>query len=235
MSSASRYAIIPTHNRPTELRSLVTALYPQVDVIVVIDNASDPPMTQTDLWELVDETTRRTHALHVIRDEEQPPNLYRLWNVALDACDEHARATEHGEWDIGVLNDDAAVPEGWFDVVASGLRGHPTAVVASTGAHGRIQAQTLLSSGRDGSVFQRMCPHAFVVRGEVGLRADESFRWWWGDTDWDWQARLAGGVLLLPGPLVKNTHANSQTHGELARQAGVDRETFARKWGTTPW
>ncbi len=229
-----RYAVVPTHNRHTDLRLLVAALWPQVDITVIIDNASDPLVTVASVVPAGD-VAGRTHVVRVVRDEEQPPNLYRLWNVALDACDEHARAAGHGEWNIGVFNDDAAVPNGWFDLVASGLRGHPTAVVASTGAHGAVRRPTLLSSGKDGSVFQRMCPHAFVVRGEVGLRADESFRWWWGDTDWDWRARRAGGVLLLPGPLVDNTRANSQTHGELMRQTGVDRETFVRKWGAAPW
>jgi hypothetical protein len=80
-----------------------------------------------------------------------------------------------------------------------------------------------------------MCPWAFVVRGELGLRADEKMRWWWGDTDFEWQAIQAGGVLMLPGYTALNTLANSTTHGVLAEQAGRDGETFALKWGGRPW
>jgi hypothetical protein len=80
-----------------------------------------------------------------------------------------------------------------------------------------------------------MCPWAFILRGEVGLRADEKFGWWWGDTDLDWQACAAGGVLLLPGPVPANTLANSTTVGALAEQAGRDGQYFTAKWGRRPW
>jgi hypothetical protein len=75
-----------------------------------------------------------------------------------------------------------------------------------------------------------MTPHAFVIRGEVGLRADESMRWWYFDTDLDQQARLAGGVLSVPGPRVANSLANSTTVGPLAEQAQKDQHTFMAKW-----
>jgi hypothetical protein len=75
-----------------------------------------------------------------------------------------------------------------------------------------------------------MTPHAFVIRGETGMRADEAMRWWYFDSDLDQRARLAGGVLYVRGPQVTNSLANTTTTGVLAEQAEKDRAVFEAKW-----
>lgn len=218
-----RYAIVPTHNRPVLLSVLVASLGRQADTIVVVDNASDPPVDVARLREVAPAVT-----VEVIRDEEQPPNLARLWNVMFDRCAELAKESGHDEYDVAVFNDDAVVPAGWYDVVSAGLRGHDTAAVAHTGTVpvSRLELRTRIDLPRPA----RMCPWAFVTRGELGLRADESMRWWYFDDDFDRTARLGGGVLQVPGPLVVNSLANSTTGGALAEQAARDQATFAAKW-----
>lgn len=228
-----RYAVIPTHNRPAELQRLVGQLRSQVDVIVIIDNASDPPVWTSTIF--TDDMPARLHTGRVIRDEMQPPELYRMWNVAFDAVAAHAIAYEQTEWDVAVLNDDSSVPEGWFDVVSHALRSHPTAAAASTPTHAMLRQPWFSVSPGEGGLMYRMCPWAWVVRGELALRADETMKWWWGDTDFDWKCRQSGGVLIVPGPIVVNTLANSTTHGELMEQAVRDRHAFAAKWGGNPW
>lgn len=219
--SVPRYAVITTHNRLEHLDALVGALYPQVDYITIVDNASDPPVSPTryDLY------------TNVIRDDEQPPNLYRLWNLGLEVVREHAEAL--GEWDVAIFNDDVTLDGNWFTNVATALRSGPYAV-ASTSAHGTI-SQPRVMTQPGGGIWERMCPWAFVTRGELGLRADEDYRWWFGDTHFEWVARQSGGVIIVPGPIPGNTCANSTTVGALAEQAGRDGETFARKWGSRPW
>jgi hypothetical protein len=83
---------------------------------------------------------------------------------------------------------------------------------------------------------RRMAPHAFVVRGEVGLRSDESMRFWFFDDDFSREAIKAGGVLAVPGPVVINSLATESTRGNpvLIEQTERDRETFVAKWGGTP-
>lgn len=225
----TRYAVIPTHNRIEQLTALIRTLKAQnCDHIIIIDNASDPPVSE--LW-LRTQTDAPTV---VVRDEEQPPNLYRMWNRGFGLVEMTARTFREVTWDVVVLNDDAELPDGWLDYVTSGLRQVESAVVACTDPYGTLHG-ALLKTQPDGNIQTRMCPWAFVVRGERGLRADETLRWWWGDTDFDWQACSAGGVLLLPGYTTKNTCANSTTHGALAEQAGRDGQTFAQKWGWRPW
>lgn len=224
----ARYAIIPTRNRPAELERLVGQLQGWADAIVIVDNASTPPVSELDLRGAWGHTT-----LGIIECLEQPPSLYRMWNLGFDG----ARAAEtfggNGRWDVAVFNDDTVLPDGWCEYVGAHLR-NSAAVAASTYPFPTSSAAAL-KTRHDGNIMTRMCPWAFMIRGELGLRADETFRWWWGDTDLDWQACNAGGVLLLPGPVPANTLANSTTVGVLAEQAGRDGETFARKWGQRPW
>ncbi len=222
-----RYAVIPTHNRPAQLLALVSSLGVQCDRIVVLDNASTPPVYREQLQAAVPEQC----TVEVIRDEEQPPNLSRFWNVMFDHCLSHS-SEWHGQWDVAVFNDDAVVPAGWYDVCSTALRGHEKAAVAHTGTV-PVHREDLL----DAYPFERqrrMCPWAFVVRGELGLRADESMRWWYFDDDFCRQAIDVGGVLAVPGPLVVNSGANSTTVGVLAEQSQKDMATFAAKWGGTP-
>jgi hypothetical protein len=61
--------------------------------------------------------------------------------------------------------------------------------------------------------------------------------WWFSDDDLDWTARERGGALLVPGIPVEHRCPNGSMYErpELQEQAGRDRETFACKWGRTPW
>jgi len=220
-----RYAIIPTRDRPTDLAALVDELHLQGATVVVVDNGSSPPAAPPE--------AHGGGACTVIIDSEQPPNLSRLWNLALDEVEAQAHLRGLTAWDVGVFNDDTVIPAGWFDAVTATLRTSGAAAACSD-AYGILTTQTMkLAPDRD--VLTRMCPWAFVVRGELGWRADETLRWWYGDTDADWAFRHLGGVAIIPGYRAGNTCANSTTVGALAEQAGRDRETFRLKHGWVPW
>ncbi|HEX9834556.1 MAG TPA: hypothetical protein VGA66_16010, partial [Mycobacterium sp.] len=66
---------------------------------------------------------------------------------------------------------------------------------------------------------------------------DESMAWWYSDDSLDWEAREQGGALLVPGIAVEHRCPNGSMYErpELQEQAGLDRETFRKKWGRTPW
>jgi hypothetical protein len=228
-----RYAVIATHDRPTELVRAVRVLAPQCRTILVIDNASNPPVDLPQMPSYFERTR-----LHTIRDDEQPPNLSRLWNVGLDFCRSHA-ATEHGNQvcDIAIVNDDAVPPPDWFAKVANSMRVYNAAAgsshpFATTEEGLRIDFH---GPGEAPGVHNRLTGWAFVLRGETGLRFDESMRWWCGDDDMSMQARRAGGLVHVGGYPVPNTGANSSTVGVLAEQAAKDMQTFVDKWGVRPW
>jgi GT2 family glycosyltransferase len=227
-----RYAIIPTHNRPARLLALVASLGSQCDYIFVTDNASDPPVDGFALQR----ATPDGCLVAIATDDEQPPHLSRMWNDLLNNVAEHAASESHERWDVAILNDDAVIPAGWYDACAAALR---DAAICRDMRHGGdtqvthteptspplLDADDLHNNPRN-----RMCPHAFVVRGEAGQRADEAMRWWWFDTDFDLTARLNGGVLSVAGPRVANALANTTTRGPLAEQAEKDGAVFAAKW-----
>jgi hypothetical protein len=215
-----RYAIIPTHNRPARVLSLVASLSTQCDYIYVLDNASEPPVD-------IEKLTAAAGSANLVRwyDSEQPPHLSRFWNFLLEHAKNCAEAEGYELYDVAILNDDAVIPAGWYDACSNGLRGHETAVITHTTP---TRPALLTEFGNDPA--NRMTPHAFVIRGEQGFRADESMRWWYFDSDLDQRARLAGGVLSVRGPQVINSLANTTTRGPLAEQAAKDHATFEAKW-----
>lgn len=219
---APTYAVIPTHNRIPQLTSLVSSLHGNVDTIIIVDNASSPAMRLEDFTD-----PRSGTEVCLIYDSEQPPNLYRLWNVAFNVASLYAEMADAEQWNVAVFNDDTVLPDGWVPAVSNALRSSSVAIACGSENHAQMTPYLKTQLQR----FPRMTPHAFMMKGELGLRADESFRWWWGDTDMDAQAVIAGGVLIIPGYIAINSCANSTTVGVLAEQAGRDGETFNRKWG----
>jgi hypothetical protein len=211
----------------------VYAIAPQVDNVLIIDNASDPP---------VDNGTpgnrRWGHNTYVIHIPDQPPNLSALWNIGLRwACDVVYRDdVEDPTWDVAVLCDDAIVPDGWFRIVADGMRAH-NAAAAST--HGITPiASPIVKTAPDSDIRNRMCSWAFVTAGERNIQADERLHFWWGDTRFDFQAREAGGMVILPGPVVVNERPNDFLYSVpgLGEQAGRDTEMFTAIYnGWRPW
>lgn len=222
MTSPPSYAIILTHNRPELLDRCVRAVGEQVDLTIVVDNASDPPAKPPFVGE------RQL----VVRDLDQPANLSRLWNKAFQQVrlDVHISLIDH--WNLIMLCDDAIIPPGWVDIVTTGMRAH-NATAACTGS----VAAPLVKTAPDRDLMHRMPGHAFALRGEAWLQADERLHWWWCDTHLDWLARQAGGMVMLPGPVVVNERPNDFTvhKPELAERAGADGEVFAQIWGWRPW
>lgn len=225
MGDRFRAAVIPTRNRHDLLADCINSIVDQVDRIVVLDNLSDPPI-DTEPWH---------GKVRGVSAPLDPPNISTLWNVGLAVVD--AAAHRHGatEWDIAVLNSDVVVPSGWMLSLSTAMRGSP-AVLAYPDQHGGTDV-VLHTKAEPVDLRQRITGFAYMLRGEAGLRADESMAWWYSDDDLDWRAREKGGALLVPGLAVEHRCPNGSMYErpELGEQAGRDRETFARKWGRTPW
>ena len=211
-------AVILTHNRPGLLAQVIAAIKPQVDQVIVIDNASDPPaQVEQDVM--------------LIQIPDQPPNLARFWNVGI------ARALEAGAERIAFLCDDAVVPEGWFAAVTAAMAEHG-AVVGCSDPFGYMPAgQVRLKTAPDSGIMERMPGHAWVLDPASPVRPDESMLLWYCDTDVDWQARAAGGMVMVGGYPVHNIHPSGfmLTHPELVHQTGQDGLAFAAKHGWRPW
>lgn len=221
-----RWALILGHNRQTELWDVVYDIEPQVDKILIIDNASSPPITAQEGY---------FDKIFIFRDPAQPANLSRLWNQGLNWIEDgiYVPKDDLPTWNVAILTDDVRIPSGWFDAVQDAMDRH--GCVAGCSSPWPQFTQEIVKREPDHDIMNRMYGPAFILRGETGLRADESMHWWFNDTDLDWQARKAGGMVVVPGYSVTNLYPNASTVGELAEQAGRDRGTFAVKWGGAPW
>jgi len=168
----------------------------------------------------------------VIRNNQQPPNLSKLWNLGLAAVERYAAACEIAEWDVAILNDDAIPYPDWMDRVCAGIRS-TTAIAGCTIP--TVPRQILLGPEAKFGIGTRVTGWAFVVRGEEFYRFDETLVWWCGDDDLSAYARNNGGLVMVPGAEVPNTLANSTTVGANLAQSAVDMQTFVNKHGRRPW
>lgn len=220
----NRFVIILSHNRQELLNQVIAAIGPQVEMVIVIDNASDPPI-QVEAgqdWRTV-----------VIPIPDQPPNLARFWNVGIKVALEMATPGEQPY--IAFLCDDAVVPAGWFAAVTEAMAN--TGAVVGCGVGDMPLGHARVKTSVDGAIMERMTGHAWILDPVSPVRPDESMLLWWCDTDIDWQARTAGGMVSVGGYPVPNIHPSGfmLTHPELIHQTGVDSETFAAKHGWRPW
>ena len=71
MRREDRLAIIPTYNRPQDLRDCASAIAPQVGHVLILDNADEPPLETG--WELAN------HLDAVDGSLDKMPNVTFAW------------------------------------------------------------------------------------------------------------------------------------------------------------
>lgn len=219
-----RFAIIPTRgNRPDTLERCLAAIFSQVDQVIILVNNVDPD-TDPDLSPYL------AAGAMVIRDMEEPVNLSRLWNLGLDEAD---RLRTSDQWDVAILNDDAIVPDDWFENVSRNMRSHYCAAGCSGGrTWGRMIIQR---EAKPVDLLTRMQGFAFILAGDKGARANEQLRWWFGDDHLDWLSRKLGGMIMVPGYHVEHLGENTQVTPALQEQIAKDAAAFVAYWGMRPW
>jgi len=217
---APKCAVIITHNRPELLKQTVSAIGEQVDEVIIMDNASDPPVDLADL-----EENQTGYGLSCTYVPTQPPNLAELWEEGL------TEAEAMGGRYVAFLCDDAPPPAGWYDAIVTAMKETGAAIGCSGGGRQWFKSEP------DRDIAGRMPGWAFVLDAESGVRPDTSMGWWWLDTDIDFQARLKGGMVTIAGFYVHNIHPNefTATRPWAAERIGLDTLAFEAKWGPRPW
>lgn len=207
MSPPPTWAVVPSEGRRC-LHDCLASIRDQVDGIVLVANGGY--------------TAHGVPDITVVEDPSPDRNISRWWNLGLD------RLAELGlhEWNALVLNDDTVLEPGAVRRLAEALRRHSAAL-----AYPGLTERLLTEPGPD-----RITGWCFMLRGEVGLRADESMAWWYSDNDLQFRAAQSGGVVTVPGVGIFHTDPNGYTNRvpALAEQAGRDRATFLARWGRLP-
>jgi hypothetical protein len=220
-----RYAVIPSNGREC-LKQCVDAVLPQVDHLVIVIGSKEHDQAK---FNFLPEAT-----VFFWDGTSTNMNISEWWNNGLETATGMARfraAPSHGKFDVAIINDDVIIPEGWFDAVAGTMRQMGVAAACSGGAgmpvlHTQNQAPPLAT---------RMQGFAFILAGELGLRADEQFIWYCGDDDLGRRAAMAGGMVMIPNFHVNHLHPNGQVNDELAAAIPGDMQRYVDKWGGRPW
>ena len=218
-----RYAVIPTTGRDCYNQALA-AITPQVDDVFVI---WAPRYMADEDWEHAPPEGHLVAGIGI----HEARNISRWWNIGIDRCKQEALRQGATQWDIAILNDDAIVPSNWFERVAGTMR---TMKVAAA-SMGTVTMSILHTQPAPTALHQRMQGFAFMLAGELGVRADESLEWWCGDNDIDMKSRLKGGTVIIPDTGVRHLYPDQTTNGVLAAQTAVDMQRFVDVWGFRPW
>ena len=190
---------------------------------------------------------------HLLLFDDTEINISKWWNLGWEYIDggwqgppviddEEQTITfgpwhgsEDEEWDVLLIESDARMSAEDVAIVRSELRHYKDVALAGADWKG------LLTDGqpkirRDNTAWNlhgRIPGIAFIVRGELGLRHDPEFRWWLADDDFEWQARVSGGTMLVPGTTV--THGHSRPlEGDRLTAWNEDQAKFLAKWGGVP-
>lgn len=241
------YAVVPTAGRECTTSSLAS-IAGQVDETYVIWTAPDT--------EVPDEIR---DLAHIVRAPGKEKNISAWWNTGLALAATHAAYAGHSEWNTLVMNDDVIAPAHLTTVLDVAMRSDQENVPTGPDdviGHMRAERHRLFPGVRPTLVYPnafddrwvlntrpgpvdlhtRITGWCFMLRGEDWLMCDPLFRWWYGDDDLDWSARLRGGALCVPGCAVTHLYPGQLTSesAELTSQTHTDREAFALKWAGVP-
>lgn len=223
------FAVIPTvGERNDTLFSMCEQLEKDGVTTIIVYNRRDPG--DADLVLNVPFTTSAPYVQTHYWTDGEPVNLSVIWNMGLNWAEKLAGEEEFA---VAVFNDDLTLPPGLVQSFADKLQQDGSSIVY---AHPTTDL-SVMTNHDPWHLGNRMVGYAFALRGWDGLRADEDFLWWWGDSDLDWRARSKRGVSALGVLTLQHHDPNGYTNRnpELTEQAGRDRETFQRKYGFLPW
>lgn len=173
-------------------------------------------------------------AAAVLVNEEPGINISRWWNRGLDFIAQRARKASP-TWEVLLMESDVRITPDALTELRRVLREADVAMAGADWHHALAPGQ--IEIRRDigpADLTHRIPGICMLVRGELGLRFDEMFRWWYADDDFEWQHRKEGGTALVGGVTISHP-AGHHLDEERARYAAEDRERFAEKWGTPPW
>lgn len=225
-----RFAIIPTNGREC-VKQALEAMSPQVDRIVLTWNGFVPE--EINSWEMYAWSDYPHNVAIVFSPQRRDRNVSRWWNQGLEHVADWASTGGVSKWDVAIINDDVIIPPGWFDAVSSKMREMKCAAACSGG---RSPMPWFINHvGPIPGVANPLQGFAFMVAGELGLRANEDIPWYFSDNFMDWESRKLGGTVVIPGFHVDHLYPNGQMTGELQEASAKGAQVFRDFYGVMPW
>lgn len=142
-----------------------------------------------------------------------PINIQRWWNLGINI------ATAYGATRVAVLNDDILLDH---DSLPTLLDAMGDATLATPGHQLAHHSDPAKDRAR---VLDGAC---WIVNPAHGLRADEQYRWWYGDDDLDYRARRDHHGIVTAPCAYQHLHCTEATRArpDLQALATLDRERW---------
>ena len=210
-------------SRTDELVTLLDGLDWPAEYVMVLSTSADP-IDPPDLL--------RSRATHITFPYDEV-NIGAWWNAMLRYASDREGSAPHDV--LCVTSDCTGTADGVHDLALT-LREEDAVMLGPGWSRplGDLEVQVLNDVPR--SVYDRVPPECFMVRGELGLRCDVRMPWWYCEDDLEMQARQVGTVGLVGGiELHPPTRAATELTAEKQAQAVKSRALFVEKWGVEPW
>lgn len=173
-----------------------------------------------------------------IRLDDSEAGIHQKWNAGLDWAEAEAKSAGASSWNVAILNNDIVVEPGFLNQLARGLRLEDDFWISYPNVHGhQIAEGAVIPTRSDQLAGQTMSGWAFMVRGESGLRVDERFAWWYGDSDLQKTVESKGKHVVCVGSCFATHLDPMRSTMDDPKKLAVAREDearFAEKWKLDP-
>lgn len=214
------WVLIPCQrSRLDLLKRLLDSLEHPVDRVVIVATYPDPLYLQ--------DIEDYAHYIEHISPRATEHHIGRWWNVGLDCIASMAQKNH----EVLVVSSDNIGTNYSVAKLGAFLREHKLAMVGPN--YWGDDKQFFYPSYHRGAQT-RVPGCCWMVAGELGLRCDEQFRWWYSDDDIEMQARNLGGTGIVPG-IGLLAGPDTALSVEKEQWAEEDRQKFVAKWNIQPW
>jgi hypothetical protein len=182
---------------------------------------------------------------HLLLFDSEEINLSKWWNLALDHIEKQQSidvgggkfsAVEINPYDVVWLSSDVLFHPNDIEWTRHVMR-EEDCIMAGPDWHGSLPAGDRLIR-RDNTKHElvtRIPGIAFVIAGETGIRADEEFRWWLADDDFEWTHRVNGGTVLIADASLMHLTGGHPLDSQRLVAWHEDLEKFRTKWNDDPF
>lgn len=166
---------------------------------------------------------------YVVHFGSEEFNISKWWSAGLDFIAAHAET----RYNVLLVESDVRIGPDAVQALATALRSTQVGMVGADWQHSLAPGDLHIHHDRVTiNQAHRLPGVALMVRGELGIRHDPQFRWWFADDDFEWQHRFYGTALV--GGTTLSHAGTTPLVGELAQWAAEDGERFRVKWGAMP-